>query len=487
MLIEYKPQPLRTPGRDREHWHTLGILALPTLLSAIDASIVYILLPSVRTDFGFSDTLLIWVINAQYFTYAVFLLISGRLTDLFGPRRVFLSGIALFTVGSLGCGTARHPGLFLLSRAVQGLGGALISPASLTFALREFVSDGARVRAMSVLASVTVLGECAAFLLGGLLTSFLNWRWIFLVNLPLGVAAFVAGHKFLSRCIENSGQPKLDIAGAMMVSGSMLLSLYALSDGVDHRFASSKMYLLICGAMSLLIAFVLVESHSPAPLIPPKIFLNRSFVGANVVGVLLNAAMFSWGLTSTLYMQLVLKYSPLTVGLAYLPTSVIAALVSLSLSAKIIGRFGIRAPLMLGLVLVSAALALLARVPENASMIFDVLPSMFLIGLGFGMASPPLQLATFCGVRPEDRGVASGIATTLSMFGGLFGLSILFGAATRRADQLRTAGATVASALDAGYQEALLVAASLVILAVWVSGRLIPSESNRAARPEIGI
>ncbi len=467
----------------RTRWLALLVLCFGDLMIVLDSTIVNVALPSIREDLGFSETSLAWVVNAYLLTFGGFLLLSGRLGDLYGHRRLFLAGIALFTVASLACGLANSQELLIGARAVQGLGGAVVSAVALSLIMNMFTEDGERAKAMGVIGFVAAGGGSIGVLLGGVLTDALAWHWIFLVNLPVGVVVLWLSVVLLP---GGGGQPqtgRLDLAGAVTVTLSLMLAVYAIVNGNDAGWTSGRTLALLGAAVALMALFLAIEARVRSPLMPLGLFRLRNVSTANVVGVLWAAAMFAWFFLSALYLQLVLGYTPLEVGLAFLPANLIMGAFSLGLSARLVMRFGIRRPLAVGLALAAAGLALFARAPVDGNFVVDVLPSMLLLGVGAGMAFNPVLLAAMSDVAPEDSGLASGVVNTAFMMGGALGLAVLASLAASRSEGALADGATPLAALTSGYHAAFLVGA-LCALAAAVLGATLLREGRPAAAPE---
>ena len=463
------------PSMDaRTRWLALYTLCLATLMIVLDTTIVNVALPSIRDDLGFSQTSLAWVVNAYTLTYAGLLLLGGRLGDLFGHRRLFIGGIALFTLASLACGLATSQAMLVSARAVQGVGGAVASAVSLSLTMNLFTEAGERAKAMGIFGFVAAGGGSIGVLLGGVLTDALDWHWIFLVNLPIGVLVAALSLRLLP--MTTRGDARLDVPGAVTVTAALMLAVYAIVNGP---------LVLLVPAAALGIVFVAIEARIGAPLVPLGLFKRRNLATSNIAGVLWAAAMFACFFLSALYLQLVLGYDPLHVGLAFLPGNAIMAVFSFGLSAKMVMRFGIKRPLGTGLLLVAAALLLLARAPVHAGFALDVLPSMILIGLGAGIAFNPMLLAAMSDVEPQDSGIASGIVNTSFMMGGALGLAVLASVAAHRTDALRGSGEPVAAALTGGYHLAFAVGALFAITAAAVTTvRLRISAPAHAPEPE---
>jgi len=469
-------------SENRKRWWALVVLCLGVLMIVLDTTIVNVALPSIRTDLGFTETSLVWVVNAYMLTFGGFLLLGGRLGDLYGHRRLFLIGIVLFTLASLGCGLAQSQVVLIVARAVQGLAGAVVSAVALSLIMNLFTEPAERAKAMGVYGFVCAGGGSIGVLLGGLLTSELNWHWIFLVNLPIGIAVAGLCLVLLPASRGQAGQ-RLDFGGAVTVTCALMLAVYAVVNGNEAGWGSARTLGLLGAAAVLLAAFLFIESRVAAPLMPLSLFRLRNVATANVAGVLWAAAMFAWFFISALYMQLVLQYTPLQVGLAFLPANLIMAVMSLGLSAKIVLRYGFRGPLAFGLGLAALGLALFARAPADGRFVADVLPGMVLLGLGAGIAFNPMLLAAMSDVDPADSGLASGVVNTSFMMGGALGLAVLASLAAARSTGLQAAGATSAAALNGGYQLAFAVGALFALLAAALGAWLMRNAPVGAPAP----
>jgi EmrB/QacA subfamily drug resistance transporter len=457
----------------RTRWFALYVLCLASLMIVLDTTIVNVALPSIREDLGFSETSLAWVVNAYLLTFGGFLLLGGRLGDLFGQRRLFLAGITLFTLASLACGLSTTQGLLVTARAVQGLGGAVASAVSLSLMMNLFTEPADRAKAMGVFGFVAAGGGSIGVLLGGVLTDTLDWHWIFLVNLPIGVVVYLLSLRLLPAARTASASRRLDVAGAVTVTTALMLAVYAIVNGNQEGWTSGQTLGLLGAAAVLLGVFLTIESRVASPLVPLGLFRLRNVATANVVGILWAAAMFAWFFLSALYLQLVLGYSPLKVGLAFLPANLIMGAFSLGLSAKLVMRFGIKPPLATGLVLAAIGLALFVRAPVDGSFAVDVLPSMILLGFGAGMALNPVLLAAMSDVKPEESGLASGVVNTAFMMGGALGLAVLASLAASRSGSLRASGEGSLAALTGGYHVAFLVGSVFALAAAAVGAALL--------------
>ena len=457
----------------RTRWLALILLCLGDLMIVLDVTIVGVALPSIKEDLGFSDASLAWVVNAYLLTFGGFLLLGGRLGDLFGHRRLFLIGIALFTVASLVCGLADSQGFLVAARAVQGIGGAVVSAVALSLIVTLFTEPSERAKAMGVFGFVAAGGGSIGVLLGGVLTDVLDWHWIFLVNLPIGIAVFASCLAVLPRSGRQAPGGRLDVAGAVTVTASLMLAVYAIVNGNAEGWTSAQTTGLLAASAVLLALFLGIEARVRSPLMPLGLFRLRNLAVANVVGILWAAAMFAWFFLSALYLQLVLGYSPLQVGLAFLPGNLIMAALSLGLSARLVMRFGIRAPLATGLGLAGVGLLLFARAPVGGDFVVDVLPSMLLLGLGAGMAFNPVLLAAMSDVEQSEAGLASGVVNTAFMMGGALGLAVLASLAASRTDTRLASGDGSLVALTSGYHVAFLVGAVFAFAAAALGAVLL--------------
>jgi EmrB/QacA subfamily drug resistance transporter len=471
---------MNLPGRGR--WLALAVVCTGSLMNVLDNTIVSVALPSIRHDLGFSPVSLAWVVNAYLLTYGGFLLLGGRLGDLFGYRRLFVAGTALFTLSSLACGLAPAQGYLIAARAVQGFGGAVASAVALSLVVSMFTEPAERAKAMGVFGFIAAGGGSIGVLLGGVLTEWLSWHWIFLVNVPIGVAVCAASLRVLpaGRGAGGDGR-RLDIIGAVLVTAALMLAVYAVVNASRVGWLAGRT-LGVLGLSALLLAmFALAETRVSSPLMPLRVFRVPNLAAANAIGVLWAAAMFAWFFLTTLYLQLVLHYSPLQVGLAFLPANVIMGAFSVGLSARLVGRFGIRRPLSAGLLLAAAGLLLFARAPVGGQFGLDVLPAIVLLGVGTGMAFNPVMLAAVGDAEPSESGLASGVLNTSLMMGGALGLAVLASVAASRTQHLLAARHGQAVALTGGYHAAFLVGALFAaVAAVLGAGLLHPARPHEA-------
>ncbi|HAO98799.1 MAG TPA: MFS transporter, partial [Fibrobacteres bacterium] len=342
----------------RKRWLALIVLCFGELMIVLDTTIVNVALPSIRTDLGFSETSLAWVVNAYMLTFGGFMLLGGRLGDLFGHRKLFLSGIAFFTLASLACGIASSQTFLVVARAIQGLGGAVVAAVALSLVMNLFTEPVERAKAMGIYGFVGAGGGSIGVLLGGFLTGALDWHWIFLVNLPLGILVIVLSLMLLPASKGLATSTKLDVWGAVTVTSSLTLAVYAIVNGNQVGWLTGQTLGMLAAALVLLGTFLRIEAKVEAPLMPLSLFRLRNVSTSNIAGILWAAGMFAWFFLSALYMQLVLGYTPFQIGLAFLPANLIMAAFSLGLSAKMVLRYGIRWSLTVGLSLVAIGLFL---------------------------------------------------------------------------------------------------------------------------------
>jgi EmrB/QacA subfamily drug resistance transporter len=469
----------------RKRWLALLVLCLGDLMIVLDVTIVGVALPSIQDDLGFSDEKLAWVVNAYLITFGGFLLLGGRLGDLFGHQRLFLFGITLFTLASAICGLSTSQEMLVVARAVQGLGAAVVSAVALSLMMTLFTEPGERAKAMGIFGFVASGGGSIGVLLGGILTDVLNWHWIFLVNVPVGVLVVILTLALIPAARIPMASQRLDVAGAVTVTVALMLAVYAIVNGNEVGWLTARTLGILGAAGALLAVFLWIEARVHSPLVPLRLFRLRNIAVSNAVGVLWAGAMFAWFFLSALYLQLVLGYSPLQVGLAFLPGNLVMGALSIGLSAKLVMRFGIRPPLTVGLLLAAFGLLLFARAPVDGNFVVDVLPAMVLLGLGAGMAFNPVLLAAMSDVEPQEAGLASGVVNTSFMMGGALGLAVLASVAASRTETLSASGESLEAALTGGYHVAFLIGAIFAGAAALIGGLLLRQGAYAAAHPEM--
>jgi EmrB/QacA subfamily drug resistance transporter len=469
-----------TTGTPVAPWVVLALVCLGQFMVVLDISIVNVALPSIQSDLGFSASALQWVVNAYTLTFAGFLLLGGRAADLFGRRRMFLVGLGMFTAASFLGGIAQSQGMLIVARALQGLGGAVLAPATLTIITTTFTEGAARARALGVWSAVAAAGASAGALLGGILTDFMSWRWILFVNVPIGVVALIVARAYLPESRADVQHRRLDVGGAVTVTGGLVALVYAIVRSQQFGWGSSEVLVPLLAGLALLGAFALVEGRlAVSPLVPFRIFRSRSVTGGNVFIMLFFAAMFGAWYFETLYMQHVLGFSPLAAGLAFLPQTLLIAAGS-QFTSRLVMRYGTRPLLIIGSLVGAAGLAWLSRITPSSTFLADLLGPYVLIGAGFGLSVTPVVVAATSGVRQEDAGLASGLLNTARIVGAAIGLAAL---STIAAD--RTAGAlagiaapsasVVSAAFTAGFARALDVGAIILVVTAFVAAAAIPA------------
>jgi EmrB/QacA subfamily drug resistance transporter len=458
---------LRRTERDR--WVALIVLCAGFLMIILDQTIVNVALPSIQSDLGFSQSSLAWVVNAYLIAFGGLLLLAGRLGDLLGRKRIFLVGLTIFTVASLLCGVAQSQEMLIGARFVQGLGGAMTSSVILGMIVAMFPRPAEQAKAIGVYSFVASAGASIGLLAGGVLTEAINWHWIFFVNLPIGVATGIVATRILAHD-EGIGLARgADAPGALLIVSALMLGVYTIVGASDHGWGSAHTLILGAVAVALLAAFVAREARTANPLMPLRIFRSRAVSGANAVQALMVAGLFGMFFLGALYMQRVLGYGAIDVGLAFLPVALLIGAFSLSISARLIVRFGATATLVPGLVAVAAALLLFQRTSVDATYVADILPSMLLFGVGAGLAFPALMTMAMSGATPSDSGLASGLVNTTQQVGGALGLAVLATLSSTRTTSLLGSGKSTADALTGGYHLAFGIAAGLVLAALAVT------------------
>jgi EmrB/QacA subfamily drug resistance transporter len=450
----------------RSRWIALYVLCLGMLMIILDATIVNVALPSIQDDLGFSQSDLAWVVNAYLIPFGGLLLLSGRVGDLIGSKRVFMAGLGLFVAASALCGLAQSQGMLIGARFLQGIGGALTSAVILGMIVTMFPEPREQAKAIGVYSFVASAGASIGLLAGGVLTEAINWHWIFFVNLPFGALTAVFAYRLIEN-YEGIGLRKgADVPGAVLITTSLMLGIYTIIEATDYGWGSTRTLALGAIALGLMAAFVARQATARTPLIPLGIFRNRNVTGANAIQVLMVAGMYGVFFLGALYMQGVLGYSAIEVGLAFLPVAALIGVFSVGVTDRLVTRFGARAPLTAGLVLVAAGLLLFTQVPVDGVYATDMLPTMILLGIGAGLVFPSVVTLAMSSATPEDAGLASGLTNTTLQVGGALGLAILATLSTTRTENLIAEGASQASALVDGYQLAYFVAVGLLGAAV---------------------
>ncbi|MEA2197676.1 MAG: hypothetical protein QOJ25_1727, partial [Solirubrobacteraceae bacterium] len=429
----------------------LLLLAMTQFVIVIDAAIVNVALPSIGSHLHFSHNDLSWVVNAYTLTFGGFLLLGGRMADLLGRRRLFMIGLVVFSLASLLGGLAQSEGWLIAARAAQGLGGALVSPAALSILTTTFSEGKERNRALGIWGAVAGAGGAVGVLLGGILTSGLNWRWVLFVNVPIGIAAAIAAPRVLVESRAEGDVRTFDIPGAVTVTGGLALLVYAVVHAVNVGWGATSTLLYLAGAVALILAFLVIELRSRNPLMPFSIFRLRTLRGANIVGLLIGMSLFSMFFFISLYLQNVLHYSAIKTGLSYLPLAV-GIIISAGAAAQLVTRFGFKPVLIVGLVLIAAGLVWFANLKApGGSYAADILGPSLLAAFGLGFAFVPVTIAAVMGTNPQEAGLASGLINTSQQVGGALGLAILATVANSRTQSLLHGGVNASVALTKGF------------------------------------
>ncbi len=480
---------------DRRRWMALYVLCVGMLMIVLDVTIVNVALPSIQDDLGFTQSNLAWVVNAYMIAFGGLLLLAGRLGDLIGQRRVFLTGLGIFTVASMVCAVAQSQGMLIGARFVQGVGGALTSAVILGMIVNMFPEPRDQAKAIGIYGFVASAGGSIGLLAGGVLTEAISWHWIFFVNLPVGVATAYFALRLVDGIPGVGVRKGADLPGAALLTGGLMLGVYTILGVAEHGWGSTRT-LVLGGVAAVAIAlFVARQARIENPLMPLRLFRSRNVTGANVVQALLVVGMFGTFFLGALYMQQILGYSALDVGLAFLPATLVMGVLSMGFSHKLSMRFGPRAVLIPSIVAIGAGMLLFARTPIDGTYVVDILPAMVLTGIGAGLGFPTLMMLAMSGATPSDSGLASGLVNTSAQVGGAVGLAVLATLATERTGALTAAGEPAAAALNGGFHLAYVVGAVLVAAALGVALGVLkpaataapaeaPAEPKRHRRPE---
>ena len=463
---------------ERDRWIALVVLCAGFLMIILDQTIVNVALPSIQSDLDFTQSSLAWVVNAYLIAFGGLLLLAGRLGDLIGRKRIFLIGLTIFTLASLFCGVAQTQWMLIVARFVQGLGGALTSAVILGMIVTMFPQPNEQAKAIGVYSFVAAGGASIGLLAGGVLTEAINWHWIFFVNLPIGVATGILASRLLDNDEGIGLSEGADVPGAVLIVGSLMLGVYTIVEAEDYGWGSLHTLGLGAIAIGLLAAFVIRESRIANPLIPLRIFRSRIVSGANLVQALTVGGLFGMFFLGALYMQRVLGYGAIDVGLAFLPVALIIGIFSVGLSARLIVRFGALPTMLPGLVLIAAALILFQRAPVDADYVVDILPTMLLFGVGGGLFFTSLMTLAMSAATASDSGLASGLVNTSQQVGGALGLAVLATLSSTRTDTLLGNGDSTASALTGGYHLAFAIGAGMVIAGIVLAVTLLRPQAK---------
>jgi EmrB/QacA subfamily drug resistance transporter len=469
---------------DRTRWLTLYVLCVGMLMIVLDVTVVNVALPSIQEDLHFSPSSLAWVVNAYLIAFGGLLLLAGRFGDLFGRARMFLLGVALFTLASLLCGLAWSQTLLVGARFIQGIGGAMTSAVILGMIVTMFPQPREQAKALGVYAFVASAGGSVGLLAGGVLTQAINWHWIFFVNIPIGIATILFARRLLERDKGIGFEQGADIPGAVLITAALMLGVYTIvKPAAEDGWGAGTTLAFGAGSLLLLAAFIAREATASKPLIPLRIFRSRSLTGANLVQIVSIAGMFGVFFLGALYLRKVLGYDALQIGLAFLPTTIAMGSMSIRFSEPIITRFGARAVLPPGLGLAAAGLALFAIAGVHANYLTGVMPALILIGIGMGACFPALMTIAMAGSTPEDAGLASGLVNTSAQVGGALGLAVLATLSASRTSSLLASGHSTAAALTGGYHLAFWIAVGLVLSGIVIALTVVPKLPAMAAHP----
>jgi EmrB/QacA subfamily drug resistance transporter len=460
---------MNAPQTDKTRWLALYVLCAGMLMIVLDATIVNVALPSIQDSLDFSQSNLAWVVNAYMIPFGGLLLLAGRMGDLLGQRRVFLVGLTIFTGASLLCAASVSQEMLVGARFVQGIGGAMASAVILGMIVTMFPEPGAQAKAIGVYGFVASAGGSIGLLLGGVLTDAISWHWIFLINLPIGIATGYLATRLVADPQGIGLSEGADFPGAALITGALMLGVFTILRIEAWGWNDTRIFALGAVSLALLGIFIHRQATIANPLMPLRLFRSRNVAGANVLQALLVAGMFGMFFLGALYLQRVLGYSPLEVGLAFLPTTLVMGTLSLGFSEKLIMRFGPRTTLIPGVCLVVVALLLFARTPVDANYVGDLLPPFLLIGVGVGTSFPAIMTLAMSGATPADAGLASGLVNTSMQVGGAIGLAVLATLSGERTKSLLADGHSAASALTSGYHVAYLVGAILAAIAVAIA------------------
>jgi EmrB/QacA subfamily drug resistance transporter len=473
------------------YWLALYVLCLGVLMIVLDATIVNVALPDIQDDLGFSQSSLAWVVNAYLIAFGGLLLLAGRVGDLTSRRGVFLAGLGVFTAASLVCGLAPSQEVLIAARFIQGVGGAMTSAVVLGMIVTMFPEPKEQAKAIGIYAFVASAGGSVGLIAGGVLTQAINWHWIFFVNVPIGLATAVFAMRLLAAEPRAEAGQGADVLGGALITAALMLGVYTIVKPAAESGWGSEQTLVLGGvALALAAAFVARQATASNPLVPLRIFRSRSVSGANLIQVLSVAGMFGMFFLGSLYMERVLGYGALELGLAVLPVTLVMGTLSVRYSETLITRFGARAVVIPGLALIAAGLGLFARVPVDGQYAVDILPTMVLIGAGAGLTFPALMTIAMSGATPSDAGLASGLVNTTVQVGGALGLAVLATLSTTRTENLLADGASTASALTDGYRLAFAIAALLVVAAIVVALTVLKSDrpaGEASEQPQHGL
>jgi EmrB/QacA subfamily drug resistance transporter len=468
---------------DSRRWLTLAIVGAAFFMTILDVAIVNVALPSIEKDLNVSETTVQWVLIAYAITFGGFLLLGGRMADLLGRKRIFIVGLVLFTLASLVCGLASTIGVLIAARAVQGIGAAIISPAALSIVTTTFEEGADRNKALGIWGALGGSGAAAGVLVGGILVKYLGWQWIFYVNVPVGALVFGLTLPFVPESRADLGHRRFDAAGAVTVTGGLALLVYAISKAPDVGWGSARTILLLIASVAILAVFVLIELRSSAPLVPFRIFRNRSLLAANVVGFLLGAVIFANFLVLTLYVQQVLGWSALKTGVTFLATAG-TTVIWAGAAQALTTRFGPRPVIVAGLLILAASMGYYTQIPVHGHYWPDLLPAYLTFALGLAFAFVPVTIAALAQVEEREAGLASGLINTNQQIGGAIGVALASTIFVSSAKSLLKTGHSPAEAFTSGYQNAFWALIGLALLGALAAFVMLRGTDVRATDVE---
>ncbi len=471
---------MSSPTKSDRRWSALALIVTAQFMVILDVAIVNVALPSIKSDLNFSQTNLQWVVSAYAIMFGGALLLGGRLADLLGRRRLFMAGLALFAASSLLCGLAWSESSLIAFRAVQGLGGALLAPAALSLLMTRFAEGRDRNLALGIYGAASGSGAAVGVLLGGVLTSYLSWSWIFFINVPVGIAAIALAPLLLQESRADVAQRHFDFPGAASITAGLMLLVYAMTRATSDGWGSGSTLALLAGAAALVLAFVAIELRSPSPLLPLRIFRSRTLSAANAAMAIVGAVAFSEFFVLTLYLQDVLHYSAVMSGAAFAGFALSVVVLS-NVAQVIVGRFGVRPTLTAGLLLSAISVAWLTRLPVDGHYFWNLFPAFVLGGAGMGLSFVPVTIASLTGVERSDAGVASGLINTSRQIGGAIGIaavSAVAASSTSNYVHAHSVAATSGVALDHGFQTALYALTGLLIIGALIAVTFVRSATG---------
>jgi EmrB/QacA subfamily drug resistance transporter len=471
-----------TGEENARRWKALAVLGIAYLMVVLDVSIVNVALPSIQTDLGFAPEDLQWVVSGYALTFGGFLLLGGRAGDLLGRRRIFMIGLAAFAAFSLLAGLSTSPGMLIFARLMQGAAGAILSPSVFSIVSVTFREGSERNKALGILGAIAGSGAAIGVLLGGVLTQYAGWEWIFFVNVPIGLATIPLVLRYVDESRADGLAKHFDSAGAVTVTGSLMLLVYGLTQTTNVGWGSARTIGVLIGSAVLMVAFLAIEHRSRSPLVPLGFFRRRTPTGANIVGFGLGTMVFGMFFLLSLYMQQVLHFSALKTGVGYLAVA-LTAVVASGIAQAAVTKIGVKPALATGLALLGGGLAYFTQVSPQGSYVSDLLPGFLLVGVGLGFSFVPVSIAALAGATGTDAGLASGLINTSQQVGGALGLAVLATGSTTHTENLLAQGQQPAEALTSGFALAFWV--GVVFAAVSLVATLLYLRREDLVNPEV--